>query len=103
MSQKRLFFMALFSLVFLVGGLLAASLGASLGFREFSEAEQGLYMLLLPCCGLPLVVTGSTVTILLSQSKAPNDQTFIRMCALGLIATLLLTFGITLILSTLLA
>jgi hypothetical protein len=92
--------MALFSVFFLVGGLIAASLGASFGFTRFAQTQQSIYMLILPCCGLPLIVVGSSGTILFSQSKAPNTQTFIRMCILGLVITILLTFGITMILSS---
>ena len=100
MTRQRVVLIAVFSILFLVGGLIAASLGASFGFSQFTQTEQSLYMLILPCCGFPLIVLGSSGTILFSQSKAPNTQTFIRMCVLGLVVTILLTFAITMILST---
>ncbi len=92
--------MALFSVLFLIGGLLAASLGATLGFDQFSQTEQSVLMLILPCCGLPLILLGSTATLLFSQAKAPNDQTFVRMNVLGLLITILLTFAITMVLTS---
>lgn len=92
--------MALFSVLFLIGGLLAASFGASLGFEQFTQTEQSVLMLILPCCGLPLIVLGSSATLLFSQAKATNDQTFVRMGVLGLLITILLTFAITMVLTS---
>ncbi|NUM44575.1 MAG: hypothetical protein HUU38_07690 [Anaerolineales bacterium] len=92
--------MALFSVLFLIGGLLAASFGATLGFDQFTQTEQSVLMLILPCCGLPLIVLGSSATLLFSQAKAPNDQTFVRMNILGLVVTVLLIFGMTILISS---
>lgn len=100
MSQQRLFLIAFFSFTFLVTGLIAAALGASIGFEEFAEAQQSVLMLILPCCSLPIIILGSSTTILIGESKATNHRTFIRMCVLGLIVTFLLTFGTTMILAT---
>ena len=94
MTRQRVLLIVLFSVSFLVIGLIAASLGAAFGFRNFSQTEQSIFMLILPCCGLPLVVTGSTATMIIGQTKATNTQTFIRMGVLGLAITTLLTFGI---------
>ncbi|GAB4579979.1 MAG: hypothetical protein Fur0022_27180 [Anaerolineales bacterium] len=101
MNQKRLFLISFFSFTFLVTGLMAAALGASFGFQEFTETQQSLLMLILPCCSLPLIIIGSSTTILMSQAKAQNDPTFVRMNLLGLAATFLITFSLTMLLTTL--